>query len=93
LKATKDGVSIADFYHNKVGCPGDEAEIEFFKEGVEPIATGIGYGDRLFHVFRIGQACEGGDLGWGGGIEGLAGFLQDGGDGGVGESVSDAKSG
>jgi hypothetical protein len=42
LKATKDGVSIADFYHNKVGCPGDEAEIEFFKEGVEPIATGIG---------------------------------------------------
>ena len=42
LKATKDGVSIADFYHNKVGCPGDEAEIEFFKERVEPIATGIG---------------------------------------------------
>ena len=93
LQGKKDGVPIADFDHDIVGRAWDEAEIEFFEKGVEAIATGVGEGDSFFDVFGVGQAGEGGDLGGGGGVEGLAGFLEHGGDVGSGEAVADAESG
>ena len=84
---------MADFDHDKVGRAGNEAEIQFLEKGVELLATGIIESHGFFDVIGVGEPGEGGGLGGGGGIEGLTRFLQDGGDGGVGEAVADAKGG
>ena len=72
LQGEKNSVAITDFDHDVVSGAGDEAEIQFFQERVEAIASLVGEGDGFADVFWIGEGSEGGDLGGGGGIEGLA---------------------
>ena len=89
----ENGVPVPDLDHDVVGGTGNEAEVVLFEKGVEPIATGIGQGDCFPDVVGIGKAGEGGDLRGSGGVEGLPGFLKNGGDLGAGETVADAKGG
>jgi hypothetical protein len=89
----KDGVPISNFDHDVVGGAGNEAEVLLFKERVKPIATNIGQSDSFPDVFGVGEAGEGGGLCGGIGVEGLSGFLEDRGDRGVSQSVSDSQTG
>ena len=89
----EDGVAVADFDEDEVGVAGDVFEAHGGELVLEVDAAFVSDGFGFGLVVVIEEAGEGGGLGEGVGVEGLAGALEDFDEFGWAEAVADAEAG
>ena len=89
----EDGVAVADFDEDEVRVAGDVFEAHGGELVLEVDAAFVGDGFGFGLVIFVEEAGEGGGLGEGVGVEGLAGALEDLDEFGRAEAVTDAEAG
>jgi hypothetical protein len=89
----ENGVAVADFDEDEVGVAGDVFEAHGGELVLEVGAAFVGDGFGFGLVIFVEEAGEGGGLGEGVGVEGLAGALEDFDEFGRAEAVTDAEAG
>jgi hypothetical protein len=89
----EDGVAVTDFDEDEVGVAGDVFEAHGGELVLEVDAAFVGDGFGFGLVIFVEEAGEGGGLGEGVGVEGLASALEDLDEFGRAEAVTDAEAG